>query len=43
MGFFSNLKEKIPFISNIGKKRSNKSSTELQYDKAMNLGECQRS
>ena len=39
MGFFSNLKEKIPFISNIGKKRSNKSSTELQYDKAMNLME----
>ncbi|MCR5368323.1 TPR repeat [Eubacterium ruminantium] len=39
MGFFSNLKEKIPFISNIGKKRSNKSSTELQYDKAMSLME----
>ena len=37
MGFFSNLKEHIPIIKNIGKPKSNKSSTELQFDKAMNL------
>ena len=39
MGFFSNLKEHIPIIKNIGKPKSNKSSVELQYDKAMNLME----
>ena len=38
MGFFSSLKEKIPILSNLGGgKKSNKSSVELQYDKAMNL------
>ena len=39
MGFFSNLKEHIPIVKNIGKPKSNKSSVELQYDKAMNLME----
>ena len=38
MGFFSALKEKIPILANIGGgKKSNKSTVELQYDKAMNL------
>ena len=36
MGFFSSLKDKITIIARGGKK-SNKSSVELQYDKAMNL------
>ncbi len=35
MGFFSNLIEKVS--SSFGGKKSNKSSVELQYDKAMNL------
>ena len=41
MGFFSNIIEKIPILSNIGagKRKSNKSSVELQFDKAMNLME----
>ena len=39
MGLFSNLKEHIPIIKNIGKPKSNKSSVELQFDKAMNLME----
>ncbi len=40
MGFFSNLKEKIPILSGLGGGgKSNKSSVELQYDKAMNLFE----
>ena len=38
MGFFSSLKERLPILSNLGGgKKSNKSSVELQYDKAMNL------
>lgn len=38
MGFFSNLKDKIPILANLGgTKKSNKSTVELQYDKAMNL------
>ena len=37
MGFFSNLKEKVASIT--GGKKSNKSTVELQYDKAMNLFE----
>lgn len=36
MGFFSSLKDKISTITR-GGKNSNKSSVELQYDKAMNL------
>lgn len=36
MGFFSSLKDKINTITR-GGKNSNKSSVELQYDKAMNL------
>ena len=36
MGFFSNLKEKFGFG---GGNKSNKSTVELQYDKAMNLFE----
>lgn len=40
MGWFSSALGKIPFLSNIGgKKKSNKSNVELQYDKAMNLME----
>ena len=35
MGFFSNLIDKVS--SSFGGKKSNKSSVELQYDKAMNL------
>ena len=38
MGFFSNLKEKLSFSFGGGSK-SNKSTVELQYDKAMNLME----
>ena len=38
MGFFSNLKDKIPILANLGgTKKTNKSTVELQYDKAMNL------
>ncbi len=38
MGFFSNLKDKIPILANLGgPKKTNKSTVELQYDKAMNL------
>ena len=37
MGFFSNLKEHIPLIKNIGKPKTTKSGTELMFDKAMNL------
>ncbi len=40
MGWFSKTLGKIPFLSNIGgKKKSNKSNVELQYDKAINLME----
>ncbi len=39
MGFFSNLRDKFSEIANIGGKKSNKSSVELQYDKAMSLME----
>ncbi len=40
MGKLSNFLGKIPFLSNIGgKKKSNKSNVELQYDKAINLME----
>ena len=39
MGFFSNLKEHIPIIKNIGKPKTNKSSVELLFDKATNLME----
>ena len=38
MGFFSNLKDKFSAITGGGKK-SNKSTVELQYDKAMSLFE----
>ena len=37
MGFFSNLKDKVASLT--GGKKSNKSTVELQYDKAMNLFE----
>lgn len=37
MGLFGSFLEKIPFLSNLGgKKKSNKSNVELQYDKAIN-------
>ena len=36
MGFFDNLKSKLPIF---GKKKSTKSTTELQFEKAMNLME----
>ena len=36
MGLFSSIKDKI---MNIGKPKSNKTTTELQFDKAMNLME----
>ena len=36
MGFFSNLKDKFSAITRFGGNKSNKSSVELQYDKAMN-------
>ena len=40
MGKLSNILGKIPFLSAIGgKKKSNKSNVELQYDKAINLME----
>ncbi len=40
MGKLSSIFGKIPFLSNIGgKKKSNKSNVELQYDKAINLME----
>ena len=40
MGKLSNFLGKIPFLSAIGgKKKSNKSNVELQYDKAINLME----
>ena len=39
MGFFSNLKDKFSAITRFGGNKSNKSSVELQYDKAMNLFE----
>ena len=40
MSWFSKTLGKIPFLSNIGgKKKSNKSNVELQYDKAINLME----
>ena len=40
MGKLSSFLGKIPFLSNIsGKKKSNKSNVELQYDKAINLME----
>ncbi len=37
MGFFSNLFSNIPILSGIGKNKNQKSTVELQYDKAMNL------
>jgi hypothetical protein len=39
MGFFSNLRDKFSEITRFGGKKSNKSSVELQYDKAMSLME----
>ena len=39
MGKFTDFLGKIPFLSNIGGKKSKKSNVELQYDKAINLME----
>ena len=39
MGFFGNIVKNIPILSKLGGGKSNKSSVELQFDKAMNLME----